>query len=173
MFGEARRQPVGLGDLLLWYGLVDDGILLQNDGSLLAAWSFRGPDLQSATHAEMNAIATRLASILRLGGGWMVQVDSFRTKVNDYGPKGAFPDRVTALIDEERRVQFQSEGSHFESEYFLALTYLPPVAAGERLRGFMISGSERSAGSNMGADALRYFMRRSGNLKTCSHPNFL
>ena len=25
MFGEARKQPVGLGDLLLWYGLVDDG----------------------------------------------------------------------------------------------------------------------------------------------------
>ena len=157
MFGEARKQPVGLGDLLLWYGLVDDGVLLQHDGSLLAAWSFRGPDLQSATHSEMNAIATRLASILRLGSGWMVQVDSFRTMANDYGPKGAFPDRVTALIDEERRVQFQSEGSHFESEYFLALTYLPPVAASERLRGFMISGSDKRAGSNVGADALRYF----------------
>ena len=52
---------------------------------------------------------------------------------------------MTALIDEERRVQFQSEGSHFESEYFLALTYLPPVAASERLRGFMISGSEKSS----------------------------
>ena len=64
---------------------------------------------------------------------------------------------MTALIDEERRVQFQSEGSHFESEYFLALTYLPPVAASERLRGFMISGSDKRAGSNVGADALRYF----------------
>jgi type IV secretion/conjugal transfer VirB4 family ATPase len=157
MFGEARKQPVGLGDLLLWYGLVEDGVMLQHDGSLVAAWSFRGPDLQSATHTEMNAIATRLASILRLGSGWMVQVDSFRTMANEYGPKGAFPDRVTALIDEERRVQFQSEGSHFESEYFLALTYLPPVAASERLRGFMISGSDKRAGSNIGADALRYF----------------
>jgi len=106
MFGEARRQPVGLGDLLLWYGMVDDGVLLQHDGSLLAAWSFRGPDLQSATHSEMNAIATRLASILRLGGGWMVQVDSFRTKVNEYGPKGAFPDRLTALIDKNAEFNF-------------------------------------------------------------------
>ena len=87
----------------------------------------------------------------------MVQVDSFRSMSNDYGPKGAFPDRVTALIDEERRVQFQSEGSHFESEYFLALTYLPPVAARERLRGFMMSGSDKRAGSNVGADALRFF----------------
>ena len=167
MFGEARKQPVGLGDLLLWYGLVDDGILLQHDGSLLAAWSFRGPDLQSATHAEMNAIATRLASILRLGGGWMVQVDSFRTKVNDYGPKGAFPDRVTALIDEERRVQFQSEGSHFESEYFLALTYLPPVAASERLRGFMISGSEKSSGIKRGCGRAQVFRREDQAIRRC------
>ena len=148
---------MGLGDLLLWYGLVADGVLLQHDGSLLAAWSYRGPDLQSATHAEMNAIATRLASILRLGSGWMVQVDAFRTMANEYGPRGAFPDRVTRLIDEERRVQFQSEGSHFESEYFLTLTYLPPMAAEERLRGFMISGAENGGPSSIGADALRYF----------------
>jgi type IV secretory pathway VirB4 component len=34
------------------------------------------------------------------------------------------------------------------------------VAAGERLRGFMISGSEKSSGSNVGADALRYFVAK-------------
>jgi len=38
MFGETRQQPTGLADLLLWFGLVDDGIVLQRDGSLLAAW---------------------------------------------------------------------------------------------------------------------------------------
>ena len=59
MFGETRKQPTGLADLLLWFGLVDDGIVLQRDGSLLAAWQYRGPDLQSATHAEMAAIARR------------------------------------------------------------------------------------------------------------------
>ena len=47
MFGETRKQPQGLADLLLWFGLVDDGIALQRDGSLLAAWQYRGPDLQS------------------------------------------------------------------------------------------------------------------------------
>ena len=28
--------------------LIDDGILLQQDGSLLTGWSFRGPDMMSA-----------------------------------------------------------------------------------------------------------------------------
>ena len=59
MFGETRKQPSGLADLLLWFGLVDDGIVMQRDGSLLAAWQYRGPDLQSATHAEMAAVAKR------------------------------------------------------------------------------------------------------------------
>jgi hypothetical protein len=31
MFGETRKQPQGLADLLLWFGLVDDGIVLQRD----------------------------------------------------------------------------------------------------------------------------------------------
>jgi len=91
VFGETRNQPTGLADLLLWFGLVDDGIVLQRDGSLLAAWHYRGPDLQSATHAEMAAIARRLNRILRLGSGWMIQVDSFRSFSSGYSPEGAFP----------------------------------------------------------------------------------
>jgi type IV secretion/conjugal transfer VirB4 family ATPase len=159
MFGETRKQPQGLADLLLWFGLVDDGILLQRDGSLLAAWEYRGPDLQSATHAEMAAIARRLNRILRLGSGWMIQVDSFRSFSSGYAPVGAFPDDVMALIDSERREQFGQEGSHFENEYFLALTYMPPLAASEKLHGFMMSevAEDRSAGGNTGAEALRYF----------------
>jgi type IV secretion system protein VirB4 len=159
MFGETRKQPQGLADLLLWFGLVDDGIVLQRDGSLLAAWEYRGPDLQSATHAEMAMIARRLNRILRLGSGWMIQVDSFRSFSSGYAPQGAFPDAVTALIDSERREQFGQEGSHFENEYFLTLTYMPPVAASERLHGFMMSrgADEGNTAGNAGAEALRHF----------------
>ena len=159
MFGETRKQPQGLADLLLWFGLVDDGVVLQRDGSLLAAWQYRGPDLHSATHAEMAAIARRLNRIFRLGRSWMIQVDSFRTNSSGYSPEGAFPDHVTALIDQERREQFGHEGSHFENEYFLTLSYMPPVAATEKLQGFMLTGKEKdtSDGTNAGAEALRFF----------------
>jgi type IV secretion system protein TrbE len=159
MLGETRKQPQGLADLLLWFGLVDDGIVLQRDGSLLAAWQYRGPDLQSATHAEMAAVARRLNRIFRLGSSWMIQVDSFRTYSSGYSPDGAFPDHVTALIDRERREQFGQEGSHFENEYFLTLSYMPPIAATERLQGFMLTGAEKdiSDGTNSGAEALRFF----------------
>ena len=48
---EHRTHARGLADLLLADALIDDGILLQQDGSLLAGWSYRGPDMMSASPA--------------------------------------------------------------------------------------------------------------------------
>src|SRR6266568_3196236 len=75
---EQSRHAIGLADLLLYDSLIEDGILLLQDGGLLAAWKFQGPDLGSATNGEMAALSGRLGSLLRLGGGWMVQCDSVR-----------------------------------------------------------------------------------------------
>src|SRR5262249_43966898 len=124
---EHRTHPQGLADLLLYDALVDDGVLLLQDGALLAAWAFRGPDMASATHAEMAALSARLNNILRLGTGWMLQCDAIRSRAPEYPQQGAFPDIATRIIDDERRQQFTAEGMHFESEYFLCLGYLPPL----------------------------------------------
>jgi type IV secretory pathway VirB4 component len=67
VFGETRKQPTGLADLLLWFGLVDDGIVLQRDGSLLAAWQYRGPDLAIGDSCRDGRGRRRLNRILRLG----------------------------------------------------------------------------------------------------------
>ena len=47
---------------------------------------------------------------------------------------------VTRVIDDERRQQFMDEGVHFESEHYLALTYLPPIEAEEKVKGWMFEG---------------------------------
>lgn len=140
---EHRDKPRGLADLLLPYALIDDGILLQQDGSLVAGWSYRGPDMMSASAAEMDALSARLNSALRLGTGWMVQCDAIRSRAPGYPEQGVFPDPITRLIDDERRQQFMQEGVHFESEYFLTLTYLPPVEAEERAKGWLFEGLSR------------------------------
>ena len=106
---ENRSRIQGLADLLLYDSMVDDGVLLLQDGAMLAAWSFRGPDMASATHSEMGALSARLNSVLRLGSGWMIQCDAIRSMAPDYPPTGAFPDAVTKLIDDERRQQFTLE----------------------------------------------------------------
>ena len=153
---ESRRRPHGLADLLLPFALIDDGILLQQDGSLLTGWSYRGPDMLSASTAEMDALSARLNSALRLGTGWMVQCDAIRSRAPGYPERGSFPDPVTRVIDDERRQQFMQEGSHFESEYFLTLTYLPPLAAEERIKGWLYDGREHSTGRAAQA-ALEHF----------------
>jgi type IV secretion/conjugal transfer VirB4 family ATPase len=161
---EHRMRPHGLADLLLYDSLVDDGILLLQDGALLAAWSFRGPDMGSSTHAEMAALSARLNAVLRLGSGWMVQCDAIRCQAPEYPGDGAFPDPVTRIIDEERRMQFLAEGAHFESEYFLALTYLPPAASEEKVKGWMFDGRAQSQDAPA-RKALDDFTSRIANFK--------
>src|SRR3954447_21708496 len=103
---EHRTKPRGLADLLLPYALIEDGILLQQDGSLLTGWAFRGPDMMSASPGEMGALSARLNQCLRLGSGWMVQCDAIRSGAPGYPEQCAFPDSITRLIDAERRQQF-------------------------------------------------------------------
>ena len=54
---------------------------------------------------------------------------------------------MTRVIDDERRQQFMAEGAHFESEYFLTLTYLPPAEAEERAKGWLFEGGSARAAS--------------------------
>lgn len=157
---EHRKSPRGLADLLLPYALIDDGILLQQDGSLVAGWSYRGPDMMSAAAAEMDALSARLNSVLRLGSGWMVQCDAIRSRAPGYPKGGAFPDPVTRVIDDERRQQFMQEGAHFESEYFLTLTHLPPLEAEERVKGWMFDGGAAYSSSRTAQQILERFRSR-------------
>jgi type IV secretion system protein VirB4 len=157
---EHRNNPRGLPDLLLPYALIDDGVLLQHDGSLLTAWSFRGPDMMSASASEMSSLSARLNQCLRLGSGWMVQCDAIRTRAPGYPDQGAFGDPVTAVIDDERRQQFMAEGAHFESEYFLSLTYLPPVEAEEKIKGWMFDGNRAYSSSRTAEQILERFRAR-------------
>src|SRR5262252_7564626 len=160
---EHRRGAVGLADLLLYDALVDDGVLLLQDGALLAGWTFRGPDMASATHAEMAALSIRLNNIIRLGSGWMIHCDAIRTKAPEYPSAGAFPDAVTRIIDDERRAQFMAKGAHFESEYFLTITYLPPLQAEEKVAGWMYEGRKQKPGA--AASALSRFRAKTASFE--------
>lgn len=155
---EHRSSALGLADLLLYDSLIDDGVMLLQDGALLAAWSFRGPDMASATNSEMAALSARLNSTLKFGTGWMIQCDAIRSRAPEYPEQGAFPDAITILIDDERRQQFSAEGAHFESEYFLSLCYLPPAQNAERIKGWVFDGTSQSKSAP--ERALDYFRSR-------------
>ena len=55
-------------------------------------------------------------------------------------PVGQFPDPTSALVDAERRAQFEEEGAHFESRYFLTLLWLPPADDAARAEAWLYEG---------------------------------
>ncbi|MHB1528613.1 MAG: VirB4 family type IV secretion/conjugal transfer ATPase [Acidiferrobacteraceae bacterium] len=143
---EFRTKAYGLPDLLPWAALVDDGVVLTKAGGLLAGWSYRGPDLDSATGAELAAMAARINAALCLGDGWVLNCDALRAPAPGYAGPGAFPDRTTRLIDEVRRARYAHETPHYVTRYVLTLTWFPaPDAAGKTAALFLEGGKPGSA----------------------------
>jgi type IV secretory pathway VirB4 component len=94
---EYRRTSQRLADFLPWAALVEKGVILNKDGSFQRTARFRGPDLDSATPAELVAITSRLNNALRrLGSGWAIFIEAQRQPANHY-PAGAVRGRRHAL----------------------------------------------------------------------------
>ncbi len=155
---EYRKKPQALADFLPWAALVAPGVIANKDGSFQRTARFRGPDLDSATPAELVSTTARLNGALRrLGSGWAVFVEAQRVPANRY-PRSRFPDAASALVEMERRFQFEEEGAHFESAYFLTFVWLPPVDAADRAEGWLYEN--RAVAGADGRAALTGFVDR-------------
>ncbi|HYH70078.1 MAG TPA: conjugal transfer protein TrbE [Methyloceanibacter sp.] len=123
---EYRSRADRLADHLPWAALVAPGVMLNKDGSFQRTARFRGPDLESATEAELIAACARANNVLkRFGSGWALHFEAERRQALAY-PKATFPEAASWLVDEERRASFEAAGAHFESHYHLTLTFMPP-----------------------------------------------
>lgn len=163
---EYRNRPQTLADFLPWAALVAPGVVLNKDGSFQRTARFRGPDLDSATPAELVAVSARLNTALRrLGSGWAVFAEAQRVPARSY-PLSTFPDPVSELVDAERRAQFEEEGSHFESRFFLTFTWLPPVDEAARAEGWLYEGKDESShpSGRDGREALAGFADMTGRV---------
>ena len=129
---EYRPTASRLADYLSWVALVAPGVVLNKDGSFQRSARFRGPDLDSSVAAELVAVASRINNaVRRLGSGWSIFVEAQRQEAATY-PNSTFPDAASALVDAERKAEFEEEGVHFESCYFLTFLYLPPAEEAAR-----------------------------------------
>ncbi|WP_368565961.1 conjugal transfer protein TrbE [Pseudoxanthomonas sp. UTMC 1351] len=138
---EYRRTNAQLADYLPWAGLVAPGVVLDKDGSFQRTARFRGPDLDSATEAELVAVSARLNNALkRFGSGWAIFVEAERRIASRY-PDSRFPEALSWLVDEERRGAFEEAGSHFESRYFLTVVWLPPPESRARVARLLYEAS--------------------------------
>jgi type IV secretion system protein VirB4 len=123
---EYRKKTTSLTDYLPWACLVGPGIVLNKDGSFQRTLRYRGPDLDSATDAELVSITARLNNILkRFGTGWALFFEAERVPASQY-PGARFADAASWLVDQERYAAFSADGAHHESRYYLTVLYLPP-----------------------------------------------
>ncbi len=156
---EYRSTATRLADFLPWAALVADGVVLNKDGSFQRTARFRGPDLDSAVPAELVAVAARLNNALRrLGSGWALFVEAQRHVAGAY-PASDFPDMASAMVDAERKAQFEEEGAHFESSYFLTFLFLPPAEDAARAERLLYEGRPRGEGVDA-HEILRGFLDR-------------
>lgn len=122
---EYRQRAAYLPDYLPWAALVGPGIILNKDGSFQRTAKFRGPDLDSSVPSELSAISQRLSSAFRrLGERWTLFIEAQRLPATSY-PVSTFADPASAMVEAERRAEFEADGAHFESAYFLTFAYLP------------------------------------------------
>ena len=141
---EYRDRADRLADHLPWAALVAPGIVLNKDGSFLRTLRFRGPDLESATEAELVAASARANNVLRrFGSGWALFFEAERVEALGY-PESSFPEPASWLVDEERRAAFEGRRrQHFESAYHLTLLYMPPAdAQAQAERALLETGRE-------------------------------
>ena len=156
---EYQPQAKMLADYLPWGFLVAPGIILNKDGSFLRLAHYRGPDLESATQAELVGVMARINNVLkRFGSGWALFFEARRKPSTDY-PQSDFPDPVSLLVDEERRKAFEAETTHFETDYVLSFCWLPPAEVQSRAGSYLIERSDvsRSYDETRGRDWLQNF----------------
>jgi type IV secretion system protein TrbE len=124
-----RRQHL-LSDWVPWLSALDDEreIVLTNSGGLLRVARFDAPDLETASPEVLAVTCARLtASLARLGSGWSVWLDQWRTAAPGYLPECDFGGCLAArLVDDAQRRRFTDVARPvFANSAFVALHYVP------------------------------------------------
>ena len=165
-----RAKEPGFVDLLIYAAVVDDGVIVGKDGSLMAAWIYQGSDTASSTEAERDLTALQINNALsRLGSGWMIHVDAVRKPADGYtnGGLSHFPDPVSAAIDRERRRTFERVGTLFESYFVLTVTYLPPMLAERQFVDLMFDDEQTAPDQQKQTfNLIQYFNRECLNIES-------
>jgi len=154
---EFRSTATSYADLLPYAMRISDDVVLNIDGSFTASYLYRGQDLESAPQIQLNALSTRVnQTFRRFGAGWMFQVDLVRHPAQGYPINSRFPDRVSWIIDEERRADFNRAEAHYTSDYVLHVTYFPPADRSRSAWNFFIQ-DEAGITSSPASESLKTF----------------
>lgn len=133
-------SKLGLSDLLMYATLIDEGVILQTDGSYLAAFWYQGGDLETSTDSELNVLSAQLnAAFNLLGSGWLFHIDTVRYPADEYTSFNDcyYGNKLAEMIDQERRNLYQSSNTHYENAYAISFTFRPKIDLGNKFGLFL------------------------------------
>lgn len=157
---SSRRLPY----FLPWAAIVAPGVVLQKDRLLQKTIAFRGADLASASPYELISSSARLNNALkRLGSGWAFFVEAQRFQSNDY-PYSEWDNPAAWLLDMERKDQFEREGSHYESSYFITFVWRMPAEASKKVERIFYDDPVRQSSYLDANKDLAHFVRTVGDI---------
>ncbi len=115
-------------------------VVVNKDGSLQTTFSYRGPDLDSTIKETLAIMTSQLnRAFSAIDTGYVLYFEAQRVSSHDYARDTFFPDPLTAAIDWERRKMF-SDGSHYESNYYTTIWWMPPNDSEQKMKEFVIEG---------------------------------
>lgn len=125
-----RRRADRLADWLPWLLTLDERrcTILTTPGGFLRVARLELPDLETASPEALVVHHARLGeAFARLGTGWSVWLDQWRTYAPGYLPESDFDGCEAArLVDASRRAQFAEAGRPvFSNTAFIAVQYVP------------------------------------------------
>ncbi len=88
---EYTNGPAGFPSLISYFEFIDEGVLLNRDGSLLGCFYYCGPDMDSSLGHEEDQLTSQIQSIFQnFGNGWSVHVDLIRVNSPCLPPNSSF-----------------------------------------------------------------------------------
>ncbi len=101
LISKPRKQAGSYGELLPWFGMVDEGTVLCHDGGLLAGFAYEGSDIEGVPDEDVSRRIDLLQTAMRQLTDritvWSIQRRRF---VSDY-PFSTYLNPVAQLIEDE------------------------------------------------------------------------
>ena len=143
LYAEAAGRPAA--EFVRWLVPVDELIVLNKDGALMACFDFSGMDLDSTANAEVNQVRSQLIyAIEQLQEESLVMTWQVRRRITKRYPEGHFPDPVSQRIDDSQRAAFMSHVQYINRHNITLCMY--PAASSARLMAKLQKIQERSGG---------------------------
>lgn len=134
----------------------EEHIVMNKNYSYTSTFKFRGFDLDSSTVEELEMNLGRLNNYLkRLGENWTLHIEARRFKSKKYMRSQKIKE-IPVFIVETEREEFFSSGEHYESGYYLSLTYKIPVEKKEKFLKLFLE-SDTKVRNDLELSSLQYF----------------